>query len=219
MHSEEIKENPFTFTTASIQVYLVYSNIYSNDPEELPAETKGYTFNLRVYNELVISLNEIMSQLTEATGLNFTGLQILHKSYGPYILSGTYPFVDDLKYVNIATVYEPIYIKLRVADRQKTEEGKKKLRRGNERKISDVLKALFIWRTLFMIGQIDADSNLRKYNRQEAAKLVNIPKKTLEDYLLQVKMALSHGFDFNMYCNTRFGVIRDFNRQKAIKAA
>lgn len=224
MYSEETKENSFTFTTVPIQVYLVSSYIYSSDPEELPSANdedtaKVYPIKLRVYNQLVISLDELMARLKEATGMEFTGFQILHKTYGPYILAGTFPFTDGLKYLNIASVYDPIFIKVRVADKIKTEEVKRGLRRGNERKIADVIKALFIWRTLFMIGQIDAENKLRKYNRQEAAKLVNIPKKTLEDYLLQIRMALNNGFDFNMYSNTRFGVIRDFNRQRAIKAA
>eukprot|EP00826_Nyctotherus_ovalis_P023660 TRINITY_DN181_c0_g1_i4.p1 TRINITY_DN181_c0_g1~~TRINITY_DN181_c0_g1_i4.p1 ORF type:complete len:153 (+),score=40.29 TRINITY_DN181_c0_g1_i4:77-535(+) len=142
-----------------------------------------------------------------------------YRTYGPYILAGTYPFEDGAKCLNVASVYDPIFVKVRVADKVKTEEGRKGSRRGNERKISDVIKALFIWRTLFMIGQIEADNKYRRYNRQEAAKMVNIPQKTLEDYMLQIKMALKQGFDFNMYCNTKFGVIRDFNRQQAVKAS
>eukprot|EP00826_Nyctotherus_ovalis_P007831 TRINITY_DN12005_c0_g1_i2.p1 TRINITY_DN12005_c0_g1~~TRINITY_DN12005_c0_g1_i2.p1 ORF type:complete len:233 (+),score=22.65 TRINITY_DN12005_c0_g1_i2:135-833(+) len=219
MSGEEAKENAFTFIAAPIQVYLVNSNIYSTNPEDLQAANseenpQGFVVTVHIYNQLVISLDELMTQLAEAAGLNFDGHQVLYRTYGPYILAGAYPFSNNSNYLNIASVYDPVFIKLRVADKTKFLSAPK---RGNERKISDVIKALFIWRTLVMIGQIDADRKLKRYNRQEAAELVKIPKKTLEDYLLQIKLALCNGFDFNMYCNTRFGVVRDFNRQKAVK--
>ena len=88
-----------------------------------------------------------------------------------------------------------------------------KNRRGNERKISEVIDALVRWEDLSK-PKSNGRKLLKKYNKQEAADKIDIPKKSLEDYMCQIRIAKSHGFDFNMYSNTRFGVIRNFNRMK-----
>ena len=46
---------------------------------------------------------------------------------------------------------------------------------------------------------------------EDAATEVEIPKKSLDDYLLQLKMGRQFGFNFNEHKNDRIGVLRKYN--------
>ena len=48
----------------------------------------------------------------------------------------------------------------------------------------------------------------------EAADKVKIAKKTLDDYLLQVRCGKKYGFDFNKYKNERIGKLRSYVKDK-----
>lgn len=52
-----------------------------------------------------------------------------------------------------------------------------------------------------------------KYSLEEAAKEVGISKKSLDDYLFQVRYGHRYGFNFNEHYNDKVGVLRDFVRQ------
>ena len=43
---------------------------------------------------------------------------------------------------------------------------------------------------------------------EEGAKMVNISKKTLDDYLSQIKKGKKYGFNFNEHKNEKIGVLR-----------
>ena len=43
--------------------------------------------------------------------------------------------------------------------------------------------------------------------------MVNISKKTLDDYLSQIKKGKKHGFNFNEHKNEKIGVLREFIRK------
>ena len=55
---------------------------------------------------------------------------------------------------------------------------------------------------------------VRRYTLDEAAKKVKISRKTLDDYLLQLRLAKKFGFDFDKHNNDKVGVIRSFVRKK-----
>jgi hypothetical protein len=55
-------------------------------------------------------------------------------------------------------------------------------RRSKERYISEVIECVSRWRSLFEKGHPDEGGNIVKLSLQQAADIVNIPKKTLEDY-------------------------------------
>lgn len=40
--------------------------------------------------------------------------------------------------------------------------------------------------------------------------MINIPKKTLDDYILQVRTAKKFGFNFNEHSDSKIGVLRNF---------
>ena len=49
---------------------------------------------------------------------------------------------------------------------------------------------------------------------EEAAQKVKISKKSLDDYLMQLRSAKKFGFDFERHNNDKVGVIRSFVRKK-----
>jgi len=53
-----------------------------------------------------------------------------------------------------------------------------------------------------------------KYSLDEAAKKVGISKKSLDDYLFQIRFGNRFGFNFNEHYNEKVGILRDFVRQQ-----
>ena len=47
--------------------------------------------------------------------------------------------------------------------------------------------------------------------------MVSISKKTLDDYLLQIRCGKKYGFDFNTHMNEKIGTLRSFVREKKKK--
>lgn len=84
-----------------------------------------------------------------------------------------------------------------------------KPKRVKERDISEVVYKVAEWRKLYA-GIIDSKGAIRKYTLEEAADIVGIAKKTLDDYLLQIRIGRIYGFDFNKYCHEKIGVLRAF---------
>ena len=56
-----------------------------------------------------------------------------------------------------------------------------------------------------------------KITLEEAAKVVDIPKKTLDDYYMHIKIASEHNFDFQINLNEKIGVLRKFVKDKHTK--
>lgn len=50
-------------------------------------------------------------------------------------------------------------------------------------------------------------------NLEEAAFIVGVSRKTLEDYFLQLKNARKFNFDFAKHRNSKMGVLRNFVKQ------
>ncbi len=87
-------------------------------------------------------------------------------------------------------------------------EGDQKCRRLKERKIKHVIEKVLKWRELY--AGIDSKD---KIPLEEGAKIVNISKKTLDDYLSQIKKGKKYGFNFNEHKNDKIGVLREFIRK------
>jgi len=49
---------------------------------------------------------------------------------------------------------------------------------------------------------------------EDAAREVKISKKSLDDYLFQIRFGHRYGFNFNEHYNDKVGVLRDFVRQR-----
>jgi len=88
-------------------------------------------------------------------------------------------------------------------------------KRPKERKISYVINKVMEWRKLYA-GIIDNNGQIIKYSLEEAADKVGISKKSLDDYMLQLRLGKKYGFDFQKHKDQKVGILRAFikNRKK-----
>jgi len=82
-------------------------------------------------------------------------------------------------------------------------------RRTKERKIGDVVQKVVEWRRVYN----SLDENGRSYSLDEAAANVGMSKKSLDDYLLQIRNARKFGFNFNEHKEEKIGILRAFNKK------
>jgi hypothetical protein len=85
-----------------------------------------------------------------------------------------------------------------------------KQKRTKERKIGQVIDKVLTWRKLYTGYNDPATGQLVKMSLEEAANKVGISKKSLDDYLLQIRFGKKYGFNFNDHFNDRVGVLRTF---------
>ena len=87
----------------------------------------------------------------------------------------------------------------------------KKLRpkRSKERAIYEVINKVIEWRRLYA-GNVSADGKLIKYSLEDAAAIVGLSKKTLDDYLLQLRIGNKYGFNFELHKKEKIGFLRAF---------
>ena len=86
---------------------------------------------------------------------------------------------------------------------------KKKEKRTKERKIGFIIEKVNAWRKLYN-GFYNENGEHTRYSLDQAAKIIKISKKSLDDYLLQLRLGRKYGFDFNKNKNSRVGVLRVF---------
>lgn len=63
------------------------------------------------------------------------------------------------------------------------------------------------WRNLHLYGHKSLN---RRLNLQDAAKLVGISKKSLDDYYCQLRLGEFYNFDFANKLNEKMGVLRSY---------
>ena len=85
----------------------------------------------------------------------------------------------------------------------------KKEKRTKERKIGFIIEKVNAWRKLYN-GFYNENGEHTRYSLDQAAKIIKISKKSLDDYLLQLRLGRKHGFDFNEHRNARVGELRAF---------
>ena len=81
--------------------------------------------------------------------------------------------------------------------------------RRRERRIGYIIEKVHAWRKLYN-GFYDENGEHTRYSLDTAAELLGISKKSLDDYLLQIRLGRKFGFDFNKYRNERVGNLREF---------
>ena len=87
--------------------------------------------------------------------------------------------------------------------------------RIKERTIADVISAVSLWRLLYT--GYEKNGVMVKLTLEEAAEKVKISKKSLDDYLMQLRCAKKFGFDFTKHNDEKVGVIRSFVRKKKLE--
>ena len=86
--------------------------------------------------------------------------------------------------------------------------------------IADSLDLLIRWRHLYNgVFEIDENGNkqIYSYSLNEAALMLGMSKKSLDDYLLQVRHGLKKGFNFKENLLKSVGTLRSFNKMTKIK--
>lgn len=73
-----------------------------------------------------------------------------------------------------------------------------------------------LWRKIYS-GFFDEGGNYNQKQLDVAATDVGIAKKTLDDYLLQIRNGKKYGFNFNEKSNCRIGELRSFVRDEKKK--
>jgi len=102
-----------------------------------------------------------------------------------------------------------------ISDKKATENDEDKKKKDNkcrwtkERKIGKVIEKVSLWRWLYN-GFYDNQGKFIKMSLEEAAKKVGISKKSLDDYLLQIRFGRKFGFNFNEHIYENVGVLRTF---------
>ncbi|EAR87186.1 hypothetical protein TTHERM_00363200 (macronuclear) [Tetrahymena thermophila SB210] len=81
--------------------------------------------------------------------------------------------------------------------------------RVKERKIGEVVEKVALWRR-FYTGFYDENGKFINMPLDNAALKVGISKKTLDDYLLQIRCGKKYGFNFNKNLSERIGKLRSF---------
>ena len=84
--------------------------------------------------------------------------------------------------------------------------------RIKERTIQEVIEKVSKWR-LYYRG-CHHNGVFVKLTLEEAAQRVKISKKSLDDYLMQLRSAKKFGFDFEKHSHEKVGTIRAFVRKK-----
>lgn len=73
-----------------------------------------------------------------------------------------------------------------------------------------------LWRKLYN-GVPDGNNNIVRYSLEEAAHKVGISKKSLDDYLLQLRFGRKFGFNFNDHRDSKVGVLRAFVKKNKLQ--
>ena len=82
-------------------------------------------------------------------------------------------------------------------------------KRTKERKIEFIIEKVNAWRKLYN-GCYNEKGEYTRYSLDQAAKMVGISKKSMDDYLLQLRLGRKYGFNFNLNKNKKVGVLRAF---------
>ena len=99
-------------------------------------------------------------------------------------------------------------------DNTKADGGSKAQKRTKERKIGFIIEKVSLWRKLYN-GMPDHTGKTIRYSLEEAANLVGVSKKSLDDYLSQLRKGRKYGFDFNKSKDEKVGALRMFVKYKS----
>ncbi len=71
--------------------------------------------------------------------------------------------------------------------------------------VFEVIEIVKRWREIHQ-----SKNNLKKVSLQEAARIVGLPKKSLDDYYYQLRLGEKYDFDFRAHLFDRIGVLRNY---------
>lgn len=99
-----------------------------------------------------------------------------------------------------------------------TAAGGQKSKRTKERTIQEIIEKVSTWRKLYngviIKNAKTGEFELQRWSLEDAAKKVKVSKKSLDDYLLQLRFGKKFGFNFPINSDKKVGVLRCFVKQK-----
>jgi len=140
--------------------------------------------------------------------LNNNQILFFSEEENAYIFAGIYTEAEHSKFTIPIKKKAILKLKCRaVANKDLlpssgSKETKKSSRRGNERRIGEVVSLVHSWKEI---------QKRENKTLEDAAKDLKMSKKTLDDYLKQIQEGLDYGFDFNFYRDSFMGMLRHFN--------
>ena len=231
------RKSLFSTLKANSSIESCLINIkYSYSNKDFTGIINCPTYNNKEY----ILTIELLKKLDEFIQINNFQIFFYNTNTKTYILVGIYPnkiilekiFMRDsimniknkdmitikLKFRQIINKDNDLKMEYQITDEEKNDEDKSdnsypelgiKTRRAKERKIGSVVKKVYMWRRLYT-GFEDDKGRTIKLTLEEAAKKVGISKKSLDDYLIQLRNGRQLGFNFNEHQNDKIGVLRSF---------
>lgn len=200
--------------TLSLSVQLLLCDEEGNCETELVPDVNPF-----VANDDNILLHSVMEQLKNR-GYSFKGAVISYYSaqYDSYIFCALDPVpsyitisLDDVSSQTLVLRVKLLGSECKQDSKAETTKKKpyRKPIRIRLRKIGEVVEKVTQWRRMNS-GYVDDTGMLIKMTLMEAATVLCIPKKSLDDYLFLLKQGRQYGFDFNMYKNHTVGTLRSF---------
>ena len=196
-----------------------------------------FIFNIIKKQNNSILINEILSQIHKKIPLYNFLISYYNETFENYILIGKFPLKNEYEILinNKKNLDNNIFLKIKLRQiynkenfkenkenndlniNEKEEEDEKeeltKIKRSKERKIGFIIKKVYLWRKMYC-GFLDEKGNNIKLSLKEAAEKVGISKKSLDDYLIQLRIGKILGFNFYEHQNEKVGVLRNFVKKK-----
>jgi len=207
---------------------MTTTDLASVSKSELTGEGKEIIndVTLALDNNKCVPFAEIIKALKErAYDIKNSIFSYYSEEYKAFVYSGKFNSTEYYS-VPLNDIYPTLQLKVRYSSGtslgqstgQEKKPGTKKehAKRNKERKIGDIIEKVNEWRTLYT-GTTDESGNFVKYSLEKAAEKVSIAKKTLDDYLLQLRAGKKYGFDFQTYKDSKVGVLRAFVKEQKRK--
>ena len=205
--------------------------------------TYNTSINVKKIDETRISFNDVIDTLAKQIPLHNFLISYCEfdSNTETYVHCGKYPLEDEILIGYNPSQMEPTSIRIKLRqiikkeniirmdvnedDFENIDESKQhnffnsKSKRAKERKIGYIIKKVYMWKTLYNgFDEEDENGNKKriKFTLEQAADKVGISKKSLDDYLIQLRIGKMFGFNFTEHKNDKVGILRAFvNKHKA----
>ena len=185
--------------------------------------------DIPITSDKKIFMKDIMSKL-KYLGYPTTGalFSVFIKTAFEYVYFGSDPIDPNISLDETLVDFDNLKIKMvsyledklikktekQLFDKKETNKTQKD-KRTKERKIEFIVEKVNAWRRLYN-GFYNENGEYTRYSLDQAAKMVGISKKSLDDYLLQLRLGRKYGFNFNQNKTKKVGVLRAFVKKHRV---
>ena len=185
--------------------------------------------DIPITSDKKIFMKDIISKL-KYLGYPTTGalFSVFIKTAFEYVYFGSDPIDPNISLDETLVDFDHLKIKMvsyledklikktekQLFDKKETNKTQKD-KRTKERKIEFIVEKVNAWRRLYN-GFYNENGEYTRYSLDQAAKIVGISKKSLDDYLLQLRLGRKYGFNFNQNKTKKVGVLRAFVKKHRV---